>query len=82
MGITPSIVCDTIRFGPDLVECVQTQNDSCVIVPFNRIIRVDWQGGYNKAFETAHNEFFQKVNNELNNIVSNADSTGDDTAYG
>jgi len=56
--IAPSIQCGTIRNGPGVVECIQTE-DSCVMVPLDRVMQIIWESGYKAAFEEARKQYLE-----------------------
>ena len=55
--IVPTIPCGNIRHGPGIVECI-TGEDSCIVVPMDRVMQIVWESGYKQAFDRARKEYF------------------------
>ena len=56
-NIAPTIPCGAIRSSPGIVECI-TGEDSCIVVPMDRVMQVVWESGYKQAFDQARKEYF------------------------
>ncbi|MHB8123480.1 MAG: hypothetical protein ACYDG4_15155 [Desulfuromonadaceae bacterium] len=75
-GIAPSIACDKLRFGPGIVECVHSEADSCTGLPMGRVLRVIWQGGYNKDVAEVKAEYMEALKAQTGLCVDE-DAMGD-----
>ena len=64
-GLAPGVVCDEIRYGSGIVECVHKNDDKCDAIPSNRILRIFWDGGYLEAVQTVKEEFEAKIQSQV-----------------
>ena len=60
-GIGPYTMCDKIKYGGGMVECMHEGTDQATAYRMDQVRYVFWDSGYKKALAEAKNEYVEQL---------------------